>query len=449
MLKYLADEQVSRRSALTLRAVSSVTPRLPQGFFDTYLGLIGVRQNRHVIVYAAAVLSVSALTLGSPAMAGASTSQSPHGNPTATHANTSACSTGAQKVGKSKTVCLSATKGTKKDVKRADVLNAAHESLNRKQPRVAPHDVPGVCAQGYSNPDRFTSCSDEQWTITETETVDGETTVTGTLPVDVVSSAQFGTDDTADWTLSTILNVGTGVGTLEGGVAGDMSTGCGHNPDVCEITTGGAEPVDLTSDTTILGEWDEIDVGPARSTNNTVDDLTGYIGVVLDLTGPAGDPFELNDAGDNSLWGRCDTVNPGFDCVDPLASIAVAFDATTNPKIGPVADHVYTAEATLPSHWGNPNIGQALTRTTNETVIDANRAAACANVPPSCDEYPMASTNQGAATTPPGDWSAVTVPASANNSQGGILNNFYSFYRVIDDDQFYVLAVRADGSRSW
>jgi hypothetical protein len=416
------------------------------------LGLIGVRLNRQAMTCVAALLSAVAVVLGLPGAASASPSQAPHSGLAANqaaHTSTSACSTGAHNNSKPHTVCVSATKKVKKDVKRADVRTAAHESLATNRPQTTPRDVPGICAQGYYNPDRFTSCSDEQWTIQETETVDGVTTVTGTLPLDIVSSAQFGTDDTADWTLSAILNVGTGTGTLEGGVAGDMSTGCGHNPEVCEITTGGTVPVDLTSDETLNDQWEEIDNGPARSTNNTVDNLTGYLGVVLDLEGPAGNPFEINDAADNTLYGRCDTVNPGFDCVDALASIAVAFDATTNPKIGPVADHVYAAEASLPSHWGNPNIGQALTRATDETIIDANRAAACANVPPSCDEYPMASTYQGAATAAPGDWSAVTVTSAANNSQGGVLNNFYSFDRVIDEDPFYVLAVRADGSQSW
>ncbi|WP_166462634.1 NucA/NucB deoxyribonuclease domain-containing protein [Amycolatopsis acidicola] len=312
-------------------------------------------------------------------------------------------------------------------------------------------DVSPLCAQGYYDPDRFTSCSQEGWVITETETVDGVTEPVGTLPLTIDASAQFGTDDTANWTLSVSITVGEGQGTLLGGTGGSMSTACGRTPTVCETSTGSeGQPITLASNTTHTAEWDQYDNGPAVTTANTVDTLNGYLGVILDLDEGLANPVEINDAANNTLYGRCDSVNPGLDCVDQYAPIAVAFDATSNAQIGPVADHVYTAQATLPSHWGNPNYaGSALTRTTDQTVIDANRAAACAGVAPSCDEYPMATTYQGASRSAPGDWSAVTVPDSANDSQGGVMSQFTRFDRVVDGDPYYVLAVRSDGSQSW
>lgn len=79
-----------------------------------------------------------------------------------------------------------------------------------------------------------------------------------------------------------------------------------------------------------------------------------------------------------------------------------------------------------------------LTRATNPSTINANRNAACANVAPSCDEYPMASTYQGAGFQP--DFSTASVPASANSSQGGILSQFYGTNRVLDGDPFWVSA---------
>lgn len=80
----------------------------------------------------------------------------------------------------------------------------------------------------------------------------------------------------------------------------------------------------------------------------------------------------------------------------------------------------------------------------------ANTRAACAHVVTgpgqSCDEFPLASTFQGAAFQPV--FSAVAVPASANSSQGGITGTIYSSNRVIDDDAFYVLAALPNGTRS-
>jgi hypothetical protein len=72
-----------------------------------------------------------------------------------------------------------------------------------------------------------------------------------------------------------------------------------------------------------------------------------------------------------------------------------------------------------------------------------------ATVPPgdSCDEFPLASTHQGAAFNT--DYSIAIVPSSANSSQGGIMSNFYSSNRVIDGDLFLVKAILPSGAASW
>lgn len=88
---------------------------------------------------------------------------------------------------------------------------------------------------------------------------------------------------------------------------------------------------------------------------------------------------------------------------------------------------------------------------TRQADINANRAAACRGltVPTgdSCDEFPLASTYEGAAFQ--SDFSAVPVPASANSSQGGLTGAFYTSNRVVDGDAFYVRAILPDGTASW
>ncbi|GAA0970862.1 NucA/NucB deoxyribonuclease domain-containing protein [Actinocorallia libanotica] len=128
------------------------------------------------------------------------------------------------------------------------------------------------------------------------------------------------------------------------------------------------------------------------------------------------------------------------------------FDETTHPVVGPVAEHIYDAQKTLPSEWRvekNRGTSNMLNRLTDESQIENNRATACVGTAPSCDEYPMASTYQGAAFSPPGDWSARTVPAAANSSQGGIMGNFYAANRILDQDAYWVWVKLADGRTSW
>ncbi|MGI5171447.1 NucA/NucB deoxyribonuclease domain-containing protein [Spirillospora sp. CA-253888] len=107
----------------------------------------------------------------------------------------------------------------------------------------------------------------------------------------------------------------------------------------------------------------------------------------------------------------------------------LTYDATANPKVKEVAQHIYdkqqpVADGGLPSPWGIPVGGDPLTRTQDRSRINKNRRTACKGVPPSCDEWPLASSREGVHTTPVGDWSARTVPAASNRPQGGITSVF-------------------------
>ena len=121
-----------------------------------------------------------------------------------------------------------------------------------------------------------------------------------------------------------------------------------------------------------------------------------------------------------------------------------------------MAQHIYDAQnGGLVTAWGvDPSLrsnGAYLARDMNPADNTANNRAACGSVTPppgsNCDEFPMASTYEGAAFNT--DYSTTIVPASANSSQGGILSNFYSSNRVIDNDLFMVLSVLPTGTASW
>lgn len=122
------------------------------------------------------------------------------------------------------------------------------------------------------------------------------------------------------------------------------------------------------------------------------------------------------------------------------------------------------------------NLPSQLTRTTNSAVIDANRSTSCPTGPSyprpaghTCDEYPFASTTQGAVANPAGftfnfdtkrlgrlvcqvPWltehrsttnrghSVCMIPAAQNSLGGSDLQSFFLDNRVIDRDNFNVRA---------
>jgi len=82
-----------------------------------------------------------------------------------------------------------------------------------------------------------------------------------------------------------------------------------------------------------------------------------------------------------------------------------------------------------------------LSRTVIQSVINANRAAACKgfvkkNATDSCDEFPYASTYQGGLGPPPA--AQEHVPSTENSGQGGNLGQFYTSNRLLNGDKFYM-----------
>jgi hypothetical protein len=111
--------------------------------------------------------------------------------------------------------------------------------------------------------------------------------------------------------------------------------------------------------------------------------------------------------------------------------------------VAAVARHVADAQQALAGHPGRRADGSPLHRTTDATLIAANRAKACPRSLPrpsghSCDEYPMASTREGASSG--GPYSARMLNAAQNTMAGGnsYLNGTYTKNRVLGGDAFWV-----------
>jgi len=146
---------------------------------------------------------------------------------------------------------------------------------------------------------------------------------------------------------------------------------------------------------------------------------------------------------------RCDsstlfgTQGPG--CVFP--DYAPTFDtlSVSDPAVNETAQHIQTAQQTLPDHWGSYALGgPPLSRLTDAAKRKRNYNAACGNFVPdptkpndTCDEYPFQSTYQGAWYYP-GRTSIAHVDGMDNSTAGGRLGAFYAANRILDQDQFWV-----------
>ena len=160
----------------------------------------------------------------------------------------------------------------------------------------------------------------------------------------------------------------------------------------------------------------------------------------------------------------CDNAVPGrniIGCVVPGITPAIRYDGTSFVEFGA---HVAGAQA---SGLRGGSVANPLHRLVDATAQAANRNTACpASLPrptgKSCDEYPFASTYEGAALSGGGPrtqgWCQVTLNGTpstgalgysvcmidaAENSQAGSLMNSVLFVpmRVIDSDAFYVQIV--------
>ncbi|MGW7405929.1 NucA/NucB deoxyribonuclease domain-containing protein [Streptomyces sp. NPDC054833] len=138
---------------------------------------------------------------------------------------------------------------------------------------------------------------------------------------------------------------------------------------------------------------------------------------------------------------RCDNALPGtsrIGCVMPYIPEMVYAKSGEYPEL---AKHIEYAQNTkhLPGKHGTRKY---LTRLTDKAKIKKNRNKACPSSrhrPPGkqCDEYPFASTWQGASTGG-GHFSWRMINAGQNEEGGKALGRFYLYNRILEKDKFLV-----------
>jgi hypothetical protein len=154
---------------------------------------------------------------------------------------------------------------------------------------------------------------------------------------------------------------------------------------------------------------------------------------------PAGEPIGATETI------RCDSeriFHPTSGCVYVNFTENMFVVSTSDPKVTEAARFMARAQLVIPTHPGWFDVGPALIRTTDKKRRRRNTRVACKHVHPgpgqSCDEYPFASTNQGASLVPPEDFDAKAVNEKQNSQVGSDLSSFYLHNRIADHDSFYV-----------
>lgn len=155
---------------------------------------------------------------------------------------------------------------------------------------------------------------------------------------------------------------------------------------------------------------------------------------------------------------RCDNAYSG---ASGRGCVVDGYKPSVNySQSGAYPEFVAHVKKALNSGLAGSSSSKPLTRETNSTVVNRNRSVACPSslTRPSghsCDEYPFASTTQGAAsggsarifsgchlTTKSGTgsvgYSRCMINATQNSGAGGVLSAFYRSNRILDGDQFWV-----------
>ena len=145
---------------------------------------------------------------------------------------------------------------------------------------------------------------------------------------------------------------------------------------------------------------------------------------------------------------RCDTMLsfriPG--CVVP--EFVPTFQlSVSNSKVSESAWFIWDTQYQGADHWGWYGKGQALSRTTDVKQINKNRRTACpaSRKRPkgkSCDEFPFASSRQGAGFVGTKRAKSRMINAKHNSAAGTLIGSFYRSQRVFNHDRFWVSITR-------
>ena len=179
-----------------------------------------------------------------------------------------------------------------------------------------------------------------------------------------------------------------------------------------------------------------------HSPGSATDKLAVQVNMIFD--NPVANPAPLTIGPTETI--RCDSQA----IFRPTKGGCVYLNATENILEISASDHSVTeaakfikeAQKKIHNHAGLFRVGRALTRLTDRSLTRRNRRVACKGLrvrkSQSCDEYPFASTYQGAAMVPRVDFDSRAVNDAQNKKVGTYLSIFLLHLRIASKDSYYV-----------
>lgn len=240
--------------------------------------------------------------------------------------------------------------------------------------------------------------------------------------------------DQKTWGYQVALRKSTGWGA----VAGTTVSGSAACTGKCRVGEGSFPPQVLRTNKDSLGQWLMDTTLPAspRGKRGTGSGVAAWRLNNPQWAGPS-TPVSLR-----TVNVRCDNALPGstrIGCALPQYLPEMVY-----AKSGPypeLAGHIDYAQTTknLPGRHGTTRF---LTRLSDKAKVKANRRKACPDHLPrppgeTCDEYPFASTWQGASTGD-GRFSRRMINKVQNSDGGTALGVFYTYNRLLGKDRFLV-----------
>jgi hypothetical protein len=320
-----------------------------------------------------------------------------------------------------------------------------------------PYPIPEWCtehgASGVTYVTRHNGCVISSHVFTVYQTRDGVTTVVGLMNF-LVADYIVTSPDTNFWhhqvTVAPSILTGEAVGVEVAGVPL-----CASGPCVEEDVDFVPEALTTVGDEVSgLATWEWPVVAGGQGTSNT--------GWSLSFRAPTAQEWVSGQFG-NAADIRCDSelINRVAGCVIPFATPTMTWAYWEFPEYG---DHLIDA---INSGLPGANLGAGsvpLHRLMDDALQQANRNLACPDSYPrptgkSCDEYPFASTYEGASTgggtgrtfdwcgisqlptgvTGPTGYSSCMIDETNNSGAGGQLETrLYGPERVLDGDAFWV-----------
>jgi Deoxyribonuclease NucA/NucB len=312
-----------------------------------------------------------------------------------------------------------------------------HVTFDIGQPTRTPELRAGLCQGGDADYNRTESC----WIGTNIPVViraDGQPVGQGML--DATSEATLNPRDRYQWQHKVTLKIHNWVGTPV-----PFTGTTGIKCDKCKASPAGIK--------TLLPEQAQTFTMDVSSPGGdiTTDNMVATTTLTPDY--PGAEPPSRTAPLGNAIPVRCDNtprVSPQKQggCIYP--NYIPTYDVSTySGRVDQVGWHIWWAQNNLHTAWGRKNHGPALHITRDQDLNNSNRRKACPDSLPrppgqQCDEYPFASTHEGASKNP--DFSCHMVPGTQNEQEGRDRQAFYNSNRLIETisgdkvvgDQFWV-----------